>query len=574
MLKNWRPVSLLNVDYKMLSSALSMRLSSIMGRIISPTQGCAVKGRYIFDNLRLIEDLLSREEYENKYQGGIIKTLDLEKAFDRVEHGYISDLLKKINIGPVFNQWIELLYTNISTQIQTSYGLTNKINVTRSVRQGCPLSMALFVLTSEPLMRMINGNDGIKGIQIQDEIYLKICAYADDTTLFLKNHQEEMIAEKIIQVYGEASGAKCNQEKTGTLYFGEFSRKNKLTNQGDIDILGLKFNTNKQSRALTNWGMVNGKIKSILNKWRNRHMSIIGKGTIVNAFVISLVSHVARIMPPPRTYIRDIEKSINNFLIGARPILYSNRQIIRPSWDGGFGLPDFSSKNIALQLMWIHYFKTCTTTHPWRILFRQMGGNLINKFEVTENMRSPPHKNIDNTTYTYYTKPWNKTIKWDNVNFGEIYKIIVAEKYEKYSLEKVLKSVDWAGIWVSWSNRQISNKYKVLTHTAMTDHFNKNKYKNKSGNCPMCDYGFVQSRDHSFFKCKGAVALLKYIKTKYGLSLQANCLFYEKYDDFNYKVATAYIATIIKLTNTWVGKWGKPGENTIIKRFKEIMDKI
>ena len=82
-LKNWRPISLLNVDYKILSKALTNQLSKVLPSIVSEDQTCSVSGRTIFDNLTLFRDTL---DYINLTgEPGILVSLDKEKAFDRVD---------------------------------------------------------------------------------------------------------------------------------------------------------------------------------------------------------------------------------------------------------------------------------------------------------------------------------------------------------------------------------------------------------------------------------------------------------------------------------------------------------
>ena len=82
-LKNWRPISLLNVDYKILSKALTTRLSRVLSSIIREDQTCSIPGRTIFDNLALFRDTLDYISVTD--ETGILVNLDQEKAFDRVD---------------------------------------------------------------------------------------------------------------------------------------------------------------------------------------------------------------------------------------------------------------------------------------------------------------------------------------------------------------------------------------------------------------------------------------------------------------------------------------------------------
>lgn len=114
-LKNWQPISLLNVDYKILSKALTNRFSKVLTSIISEDQTCSVSGRTIFDYLALFRDTL---DYINLTdETGILVSLDQEKAFDRVDRYFLSNVLQKFGFGPVFMRWISILYHDTVMQI-------------------------------------------------------------------------------------------------------------------------------------------------------------------------------------------------------------------------------------------------------------------------------------------------------------------------------------------------------------------------------------------------------------------------------------------------------------------------
>ena len=91
-LKNWHPILLLNVDYKICSKALSSRLSLVLEKVVTPDQTCSVPGRSISSNLVILRDMLDYIDRTN--EPGIIISLDQEKAFDRVDCTFLMNLLK------------------------------------------------------------------------------------------------------------------------------------------------------------------------------------------------------------------------------------------------------------------------------------------------------------------------------------------------------------------------------------------------------------------------------------------------------------------------------------------------
>ena len=134
--------------------------------------------------------------------------------------------------------------------------------------------------------------------------------------------------------------------------------------------------------------------------------------------------------------------------------------------------------------MWLHHYLS-TKEHPWKILFKQLSGNLLNKFKISEQCRQGPIVPTVGSTYNSLNrKPCDKPIAWQTVAFKEIYMENVKLIYQPYSIETTLKSLNWKGIWSRWAHRPFSNKYKVQMHIVITDHFNKIKYFNKSQNCP------------------------------------------------------------------------------------------
>lgn len=103
-LKNWRPISPLNVDYKICSKALSIRLAQVLEKIISPDQTCSVPGRSISSNIILLRDIL--DYVERTDETGILISLDQEKAFNRVDRSFLENLLRRFGFGSSFCNWI------------------------------------------------------------------------------------------------------------------------------------------------------------------------------------------------------------------------------------------------------------------------------------------------------------------------------------------------------------------------------------------------------------------------------------------------------------------------------------
>ena len=117
-IKNWRPVSLLNNDYKIMTKVLAKRMEKVIPKLIHENQSGFVKGRFIGEGIRFIDDLI---EYSDKYnKPGLILLLDFEKAFDTVEWKFLLKALNKFGFGENFIKWVELCYTNIMSVVGNS----------------------------------------------------------------------------------------------------------------------------------------------------------------------------------------------------------------------------------------------------------------------------------------------------------------------------------------------------------------------------------------------------------------------------------------------------------------------
>ena len=113
MIKNWRPISLINVDANIASKIPAKRLEKVLPEIIHSNQNAFVRGRSIFDAIRTIDDVI--EYTKEKKISGILVAIDFEKAFDTLNFNFLIRTLHKFNFGPSFLQWIRTLYKNISS---------------------------------------------------------------------------------------------------------------------------------------------------------------------------------------------------------------------------------------------------------------------------------------------------------------------------------------------------------------------------------------------------------------------------------------------------------------------------
>jgi len=137
-------------------------------------------------------------------------SLDAEKAFDRVEWGFLFQTLKRFGFGPLFTKWVNLLYTEPVASVLCNGVVSSRFELHRGTKQGCPLSPLIFALVLEPLAIAIRNNPNIKGI-IAGQQEHKILLYADDILLVSSNPQLTVPTMcSLIDDFSQISGYKIN----------------------------------------------------------------------------------------------------------------------------------------------------------------------------------------------------------------------------------------------------------------------------------------------------------------------------------------------------------------------------
>ncbi|KAJ3582072.1 hypothetical protein NHX12_015911, partial [Muraenolepis orangiensis] len=268
-IKNWRPVSLLCVDYKILSKALATRLGKAVEQVIHRDQTYCVPGRSMVDNVHLIRDVLEVSSSLGINTGLI--SLDQEKAFDRVEHSFLWKVMEKFGFSAGFIAKIKVLYNKIESVLKFNGGLCAPFRVCRGVRQGCALSGMLYALSLEPLLSKIRSKlQGLFLPGLNGNMVLSV--YADDVVVFVRDQKDTDILVDIVRDFSSASAARVNWKKSEALAVGEWSGglpvlpQSMVWKKDGFKYLGVFLG--KEIVVLKNWEDVIEKIEGKLSKWK------------------------------------------------------------------------------------------------------------------------------------------------------------------------------------------------------------------------------------------------------------------------------------------------------------------
>jgi hypothetical protein len=194
-LKDFRPISLCNVIYKIVSKCKVNRLRPMIQDVITSTQSAFIPGRLITDNALIAFECLNAIQKGNAgcKKFGAYK-LDLSMAYDRVDWGYLEGVLRRLSFHSKWVQWMMQCVTTVRYLIHLNNVLLDSFILSHGLRQGDPLSLYLFLFVADGLSRIMQ-SEVQKGALHE----LKVCRralgishllLADDTLLFFEANEE------------------------------------------------------------------------------------------------------------------------------------------------------------------------------------------------------------------------------------------------------------------------------------------------------------------------------------------------------------------------------------------------
>lgn len=370
--KNYRPISLIQLDVKIISKILANRLNKVINSLIHTDQVGFICGRSSSDNIRrFINIMWSVAEVQSPIAA---ISLDAEKAFDMVEWGYLFKILRVYGFGDVFIKWIQLLYKHPEAAVQTNGLISEYFALGRGTRQGSPLSPLLFCLAIEPLAAAIRGETDFPGVLAGGVVH-KLMLYADDILLFVSDPGRSVPSLlRIIDSFSKFSGYRVNWSKSEALPLTAYCPPTAFQpgafhwpRQG-IRYLGILFPPKLKDLVKVNFDPLLHKISCDVNRWAALNLSMAGKVNVVKMNCVPKFNYLIHSLPleVPLTYFKWFDRIIKTFIWnGKRPRLHLGK-LQRPADRGGLGLPKMLFYYYAFNLRHLaHWSLPPERAPPW-----------------------------------------------------------------------------------------------------------------------------------------------------------------------------------------------------------------
>lgn len=363
-LKQYRPISLVNCSFKLLSKMLTKRLDPIMTRIIDITQSVFLPGRYILDNVLLSQEIIHHAV--DTQQPGVIIKIDFEKTYDKINWSYILKVLTCRHFPAKWVTWIKMWLTSSQTSIYVNNQMTPYFKCQRGVRQGDPLAPFLYILVADTLSKMFTKcrqQNLIVGIgpPCHNNLVVTNCHYADDTILFLSATLENIERTSWVMKSFEAlSGIRINFSKTELFSLHTSAEFTQAAAQlfgcqiGKFPLKYLGLPLHNRKLALKDWNFLITKLEHKLQNWKDQLLSIGGRLTLLNSALSSVPLYALSLFRIPITILQKVDILRRKFLWQGYGNNKKNYALLNwptlciPKKQGGLGILNLDHMNIAL----------------------------------------------------------------------------------------------------------------------------------------------------------------------------------------------------------------------------------
>jgi len=374
-LKQFRPISLVGIFYKIVTKVLAGRMKEVLALVIDEHQYVFLRNKGLLDSVLIANEVV--EEVRRNRRSALCFKVDYEKAYDSVKWNFLLDMLHKLGFHSKWIKWVTGCLKSSSISVLVNGSPTEEFKPLRGLRQGDPLFPFLFLVVAEGLaglVRQASKQNMLTGVKVGRDIECSMLQFAYDTLFMCEDSFSNIFSIKtILRCFELVSGLKINFHKLKLVginvdrYTLETYVKtlNCNTMQIPLKYLGLEIGGNP-GKALF-WEPVINKINARLSSWKGKFLSMAGRICLIKSVFTFIPLFYLSFFKAPASVCNKI-KSIQRSFLWAwgrdnRSIPWvSWENICKPCEEGGLGIKDMRKFNFALMAKW-----------KWRLMNEEEG---------------------------------------------------------------------------------------------------------------------------------------------------------------------------------------------------------
>lgn len=364
-LKNYRPISLCNVVYKICSKVLANRFRGFLDEIISQEQSAFVPGRLITDNVLVAYECTHYLKRKKGKSGACAIKLDMMKAYDRVEWNYLQGIMLKLGFADSFVNTVMRCVRSVKFSVRVNGSLSQPFVPSRGIRQGDPISPYLFLLCSEGLTCLLKAIGPLhlsRGVRVGVHApWVSHLLFADDCIVFSEaSRRGAERLQDVLDRYSRGSGQLVNKEKSAVFFSSNCSdeAKHEVRNVLQIETealaekyLGLPTALGRSSKEAFEY--MPSRIRGLIGSWSGREASCAGREVLLKSVAQAVPTYPMSCFLVPKGTCKKMRTVISNYWWGSsadnRHMHWQKWELLtRPKVQGGMGFRDLHLFNRAM----------------------------------------------------------------------------------------------------------------------------------------------------------------------------------------------------------------------------------
>ena len=318
-----------------------------------------------------------------------------------MEREFLYDVMERMEFPVETINWIKMMYNGAKARIIVNGEMGEEINCERGIKQGCPLSMYLYIIYIEPLLQKLNTQ--LAGLTLHAQTTLRVCGYVDDIVICIEKETDFKIANNIIKEFENATNAKVNREKTKMMGFGGWNNRERwpfewLKNEEKIKILGFFFHKTVEKTIAVNSKTCLEIIQNSVRSATGREMTALQRILFCNAFVVSKIVYISKVIPIDSKILKKCQRIMYRFVWGSKIEKLKQEEMYADIKEGGMGFVNISCKSKALFLESL--IKTMCQESPIQRVVNYWVGQKMKFFKKLE-----PNKPYSETTPKIFLEP-------------------------------------------------------------------------------------------------------------------------------------------------------------------------